>query len=204
VASEIVMSTNLKQRAAVLSRFIQTAERCRILGNYNGTMEIISALQLSSIHHLKRTWKEISTKDVETFNELSKLMGMNENYKLYREELAQKEKDKTPVVPYAGIFLQDFLIIEELPDKTATGLINFQKMRRIGAMISRLKRYQSSIYNFHTIPVIQEYLRIGLTILSEKDISKWAKICEAPRNSPSQPATSLENSIKDKEQKKEI
>ncbi len=43
--SEVVMTPNLRQRAAVLTRFINTAERLRKIGNYQGVMEIVAALQ---------------------------------------------------------------------------------------------------------------------------------------------------------------
>ena len=40
------------------SRVVQA---CRQLGNYNGVMEIISALHLGAIQQLKKTWKEVRT-----------------------------------------------------------------------------------------------------------------------------------------------
>jgi hypothetical protein len=56
VATEILEVEDLKLRAVTLNRFIFVAQKCRELNNYNGVMEILSALQGSSIHRLKQTW----------------------------------------------------------------------------------------------------------------------------------------------------
>lgn len=52
------------------------------MGNYNGVMEIISALHLGAIQSLKKTWKEVPEKDIELFKELSALMNLTDNYRV--------------------------------------------------------------------------------------------------------------------------
>jgi hypothetical protein len=75
--------------------------------------------------------------------------------------------------------LQDFLIVEELPDRLPNGLINFQKMRRAAGVLARLKRhshplprrrcmssidfgrYQTTSFPYRPVKEIQEYLLTG-------------------------------------------
>ena len=51
---------------------------------------------------------------------------------MYREEILRREKERQPLVPYTGVFFQDFLIVEELPDRLANGIVNFQKVPKSG------------------------------------------------------------------------
>lgn len=56
VTTEIVKASNIRERAAILARFIDIAHYCEKLNNYNATMEIVSGLQCSAIFRLKHTW----------------------------------------------------------------------------------------------------------------------------------------------------
>ncbi len=49
-----------------------------------------------------------------------------------------------------GVFLQDFLIVEEVSDKLGNGTFNFQKARRVSSMISRLRRYRMLLARAYT------------------------------------------------------
>ncbi|XP_058381449.1 ral-GDS-related protein-like isoform X7 [Diceros bicornis minor] len=46
-----------QDRASVVERWIQVAQECEILKNFSSPCNVISALQKTSICHLKNTWE---------------------------------------------------------------------------------------------------------------------------------------------------
>ena len=62
VATEVLASPRTKVRAVVINRFITIAHKCRLLHNFNSTMEIMAGLQLAPVHRLKQSWALIPTK----------------------------------------------------------------------------------------------------------------------------------------------
>ena len=57
VSCEIVQTYDLKERVALVTKFVKIAKECRMLNNFNAVMEIVSGLNSSPVHRLKKTWK---------------------------------------------------------------------------------------------------------------------------------------------------
>jgi hypothetical protein len=57
VSDSILSQHEAKKRAAILKHWVQVAERCRMLGNFNTCMAVLSAFDNSAIGRLKRTWE---------------------------------------------------------------------------------------------------------------------------------------------------
>jgi hypothetical protein len=62
-------------------------------------MAITAGLHLSSISRLKKTWQNVPDKFIKTFEEITKLLQTEGNYKNYRSKL---EKAPLPANPYFG------------------------------------------------------------------------------------------------------
>lgn len=60
VASQIMTHTDVGSRASSIEKWVAVADICRCLNNYNGVLEIISALNRSAIYRLKKTWAKVS------------------------------------------------------------------------------------------------------------------------------------------------
>lgn len=60
VASQIMTHTDVGSRASSIEKWVAVADICRCLNNYNGVLEITSALNRSAIYRLKKTWAKIS------------------------------------------------------------------------------------------------------------------------------------------------
>jgi RasGEF domain len=56
VASEIVFQKEQKARTAILKKFINLAEKCLELNNFNTVMEILGGMNNVAVQRLKRTW----------------------------------------------------------------------------------------------------------------------------------------------------
>jgi len=60
VASMIVRARHPKQRSFLISRFIDVANECRKLRNYDTIAQITAGLQNASVFRLKASWKVCS------------------------------------------------------------------------------------------------------------------------------------------------
>lgn len=59
VASQIMTHTDVGSRASSIEKWLAVADICRCLNNYNGVLEITSALNRSAIYRLKKTWAKV-------------------------------------------------------------------------------------------------------------------------------------------------
>eukprot|EP00026_Physarum_polycephalum_P004383 Phypoly_transcript_04401.p1 GENE.Phypoly_transcript_04401~~Phypoly_transcript_04401.p1 ORF type:complete len:543 (+),score=73.34 Phypoly_transcript_04401:306-1934(+) len=179
VAAEIVFCANSKQRVTVVKRMIQIANKCLSFNNFNTVMEIIAGLHMSSIQRLKKTWKALSSKYTAIFEEITKFISTEGNYRNYRNALSKVE---LPANPYLGVFLRDLTFIEDgNPDFVEDDqFLNFEKMRMLNSVLSSIAKYQSVPYNFEPVPCIQEYIISATTVnLSDASLHKYSLLCEA-------------------------
>jgi son of sevenless-like protein len=146
-----------KQRAVVFGKLLEICEHLKSLNNYNALMEIVSGLNASPIFRLKLTWAAIGSKQVEAFRELEALVSSNSAYKNLRTKL---HTIKPPCIPYMGMYLTDLTFINDgNPQYLEQGYINFDKCRRLSAVIQEIIQYQQTPYCLKSVDEIQVYLR---------------------------------------------
>lgn len=176
VATEIVLTPNLKQRISVLARFIAIAEICYEFRNWNTLMELMVGLNLGCVTRLKKTWEGLPKHAISAFEQLSKVTSSSQNYVHYREALAAKE---LPFAPNLAVHLRDLTFIEDGNEDTVDGLINFTKMHMLGAVFDEIHRLQTTRYHFKEIKAINRYLTTGIYVLrTDKDLYKRSNGCE--------------------------
>jgi hypothetical protein len=71
--------------------------------------------------------------------ELEQFFSSNNNYKQYRDSIAEKGQ---PTIPHMAIFLQDLTFIEDGNSATIKGLINVEQKRQMTAVISLVMECQ--------------------------------------------------------------
>jgi len=59
VASQIMAHPDVGSRAGSIEKWLAVADICRCLNNYNGVLEITSALNRSALYRLKKTWAKV-------------------------------------------------------------------------------------------------------------------------------------------------
>jgi son of sevenless len=141
-------------------------------------MSIISALNSTPIHRLKRTWEIVPSKTMQVFDELNKVMHSTMNFSVYRERI---RTGPTPALPFLGtppaaqranegVWLSDLTFIEDgNPDMLRNNerLINFSKRAKTAEVIKDLRLYQGTPYPFHRVPELQFWLDSELQKSSE-------------------------------------
>uniref|UniRef100_A0AAR2LG99 Ras protein-specific guanine nucleotide-releasing factor 2a n=1 Tax=Pygocentrus nattereri TaxID=42514 RepID=A0AAR2LG99_PYGNA len=165
VASQIMSHTDVGSRASSIEKWVAVADICRCLNNYNGVLEITSALNRSAIYRLKKTWAKISKQTKALMDKLQKTVSSEGRFKNLRETL---KNCNPPCVPYLGMYLTDLAFIEEgTPNFTEEGLVNFSKMRMISHIIREIRQFQQTPYRIEHQPKVTQYLLDKALIMDE-------------------------------------
>ncbi|XP_065419921.1 LOW QUALITY PROTEIN: ral guanine nucleotide dissociation stimulator-like 2 [Chrysemys picta bellii] len=195
-----------QQRARILEKWIHVAEECRALRNFSSLCAIISALQSSPVHRLKRTWDETARDALRSYEELSTICSEQDNYSLSRQLLFQDDTSKPSgadpaprrqprrpqeqrpvgVVPYLGTFLRDLVMLDTaMKDELENGYINFEKRRKEFEVLAQLRLLQSVCRNYSVqpSPPFQRWLR-ALPPLSEAQSHSLSCEIEPPGEAP--------------------
>ncbi|RCH89195.1 hypothetical protein CU097_001042, partial [Rhizopus azygosporus] len=166
--SDVILSQHdMKKRSIVIKYWVQVAEKCRALNNFNTCMAILSAFDNSSVGRLKRTWEAVGARTNQILQHIRKIMGANRNFTEYR---ALIHSVNPPCIPFLGIYLQDLTFIEDGNSnelKKNKELINFAKRAKTAEVIREIQQYQSSLYQLKPVEEIQEFIKANL--LSTRD-----------------------------------
>jgi len=177
VATQIVSATS-SDRDAVLARFIEAAENCYQLHNFNTTMEILAGLSMSAVSRLKDTWEALPQTTVDSFKTLENIMKPIKNYQLYRDRLRELRSQGTPLLPYLGVYLKDITFIDENPSYLDGGLINFEKVELLGELLMEIEYYQQQTFSLSSVeqPIVN-YLNC-LQVMNEEELWEMSKKCQ--------------------------
>ncbi|KAK9405142.1 ral guanine nucleotide dissociation stimulator-like 2 [Crotalus adamanteus] len=211
VANAVIFSclwdTGLRaaQRARLLEKWICVAEECLLLRNFSSLYAVVSALQSTSLHRLKRTWEETSRDSSRCYEELSAICSEQDNYSQSRQLLFQEggpgaavggaelpqrkhqrrlqEQRPLGVIPYLGTFLKDLVMLDAAtPTRLQnSGYINFEKHRKEFETLTRLRLLQAKCRNYALAPdwTLQGWLQC-LPPLSEAQSYRLSCAIEAP------------------------
>ncbi|KAE8585102.1 hypothetical protein XENTR_v10021220 [Xenopus tropicalis] len=174
VTSACVRDPQLKpqQRARIIEKWVRVAEECRSLRNFSSVYAIITALQSTAVHRLKKVWAETSREILRSYQEMREVFCEKDNYARMRELLFQphdqpeitskRQQPRTResravqgVVPYLGVFLTDLVMLDSaIRDQLENGYLNFEKRRKEFEALSQIRILQSVCqgYRFHSDP----------------------------------------------------
>ncbi|KAG7498956.1 ras-specific guanine nucleotide-releasing factor 2-like isoform X4 [Solea senegalensis] len=181
VASQIMTHTDVGSRAGSIEKWLAVADICRCLNNYNGVLEITSALNRSAIYRLKKTWAKVCKQTKALMDRLQKTVSSEGRFKNLRETL---KNCNPPCVPYLGMYLTDLAFIEEgTPNFTEEGLVNFSKMRMISHIIREIRQFQQAPYRIEHQPKVTQFL-LDKTLVMDEDTLYELSLKIEPRVPP--------------------
>ncbi|EEB07400.1 guanyl-nucleotide exchange factor Ste6 [Schizosaccharomyces japonicus yFS275] len=157
IIAEIVEGKELKIRKDILAFYICLASALFELQNFASLFSVISALNSSPVHRLKKTWGILTVKQQKMFQSLEEITNTSKNYLSYRECL---ERSAPPCLPFMGVFMTDITFLKDgNRDKLENGLsINFEKRWKFANLLNEIRRFQSVPYAFEPVEHIQEMI----------------------------------------------
>ncbi|CAL8278331.1 unnamed protein product [Merluccius merluccius] len=181
VASQIMANVDAGSRAGSIEKWLAVADICRCLNNYNGVLEITSALNRTAIYRLKKTWAKVCKQTKSLMDRLQKIVSSEGRFKNLRETL---KNCNPPCVPYLGMYLTDLAFIEEgTPNFTEEGLVNFSKMRMISHIIREIRQFQQAPYRIEHQPKVTQFL-LDKSLVMDEDTLYELSLKMEPRVAP--------------------
>ncbi|KAN0065486.1 Guanine nucleotide exchange factor lte1 [Thecaphora frezii] len=141
VASEVVLTQNLDERVAVISKLIRIAWKCYLQCNYASLAQIIFGLSTPWVERLRRTWARVGYYEMRIWRDLNSFVGPKNNFRHLRNAMKAMAVDagiedllssagsasfsgvaatggaiaKRGCIPFFGLFLSDLMINDLLP-----------------------------------------------------------------------------------------
>ncbi|XP_018312586.1 uncharacterized protein [Mycetomoellerius zeteki] len=128
--SEILAIKQLNMRTRIMARFINAADKCLALGNFQSCRSILAGLQAPPIYRLRRSWSYLR------IHHASRYATMERLSKIYKSPRCSKyrkawtvAKRNPPCMPYVGHFLIKVLGLNSLKEIQANFAPFFTKKK---------------------------------------------------------------------------
>eukprot|EP01084_Bolivina_argentea_P140926 247674_1 len=105
-------------------------------------MAVCCALDSLDVLKLKHLWFRLDNKYKLSFNKITNICSVCENYKSLREITQKSLNEKHPIIPFMGVILRDITGVNEGSAKLVNGFINFKKFQRFHQSIQEIESLQ--------------------------------------------------------------
>ncbi|PIK51269.1 putative ras guanyl-releasing protein 3 isoform X5 [Apostichopus japonicus] len=87
-----------RQRAEVITKFVEVAKRLRRLKNFNTLMAVVGGLTHSCLARLRQSYAHVSSETQKTISEMTELLTSASNFTSYRKALQEAKGFKIPIL----------------------------------------------------------------------------------------------------------
>ncbi|KAH8370384.1 hypothetical protein KR093_003248 [Drosophila rubida] len=188
VATEIIKLGKKSQRAQMIEFWIETALECFNTGNFNSLMAILTALNMTAVSRLKKTWSKVQRTKFEGLEHQMDPSADYQNYRstmkaaVWRSERESANKIERAIIPYFSLFLKDFNNIHEQQEtKLVNGFLNFKKCALLGAQLRNFYNWQRLDCPYEQLSNMVGYL-LNAEAFTENHLMKASYECETPDN----------------------
>ncbi|XP_029636400.2 RAS guanyl-releasing protein 1 [Octopus sinensis] len=186
----VLNRTTPAQRAEVIVKFINVAQKLRNLQNFNTLMAVVGGLTHSALARLSKTNACLSSDTQKLLIELTELLSTNNNFSNYRRQYLQCTGFRVPIL---GVHLKDLISLHTaLADKVdgvSTSLIHFRKMVQLYQIFKELTCLQNENLPLDTNMDLVNTLRLSLDMHYTEDNIYELSLAREPRSSLSAPVT---------------
>ncbi|KFP75070.1 Ras guanyl-releasing protein 3, partial [Apaloderma vittatum] len=134
-----------QQRAEVITKFINVAQKLLQLQNFNTLMAVVGGLSHSSISRLKETHSHLTSEVTKDWNEMTELVSSNGNYCNYRKAFSDCVGFKIPIL---GVHLKDLIAVHVIfPDWIDENKVNIVKMQQLSITLTELVSLQTASHH---------------------------------------------------------
>jgi len=176
LTSMVVLKVSEESRAFVIQHLIQLAIELRALLNFNDLMAVLSALNHAAVLRLKKSWALVTADHLEILKKLESEVSPMQNFSEYRKIVANVNMDEA-CIPLLQVAVKDMVFADEVPKKTGSGNLNFQKAYLFMDIVSKVRTKQP--YNIIEDDLISS-LQLG-TYMGEKQLYNVSLMAE-PRD----------------------
>jgi len=179
VASDIVKHAEKARRVATLEKFIEIADKCATLKNFDAVFNIMGGITHPAIERLADTFKQLPSSANKTLANLKLLVSKDGDLKHYREALATSNP---PTLPYFESILEEMWFTEcSSPKVLNGGIVNFFHYRQIARKAFTYQQYMPQPYQFRPVPPLQKLLiRSPDDLLDDEQLKRKSLLREEP------------------------
>lgn len=179
VATEICRQQSKKKRGKALEFWIEVAQVCKTNRNYNSLMAIVSALNMTSVSRMKKTWAGCKKSSLATFAELEETLNPGGNFRNYRVAIAALHETDT-CIPFFSLLVKDMYFIKECaPKKLPNGHINFERLWPLSECLAEFLIRKQQQRKIGPMEAVQDYVRT-MPVCSEAELFRCSVENEPP------------------------
>ena len=177
---EILMYDKKRYRGKIIEKFIDIINELLILNNFFDSMSLSAALSQIIISNLTETWKRVSKKSKEMYQEAKNFLSFDYNYQKLRDKINDCVINDKSYIPFLGPYSKSLCYLEEYgPYVKEKSLINVDKIVLVQQTLDQLFKFKLNNNDNPIKSKKNELIMLHyLDPASEEELEKLASLLE--------------------------